>query len=324
MRGIPVVPQDAQSVLLPRNLLPVMATVVIWACTFPLITLALRDLPPLTLAAFRFALACPMFLAVLAWTQGGFGSLRRLTRRQWGLITIWALLSTTISNITQNIGMQWTSASVSSVLQSSGPVLGMFLAILFLGERYTHFKLLGGVLATVGTVGIALDIEGGFQGSTVVGNVLVLGSELSYILAGVVGKYLLREVDPVTLMAAAFPIATAPLAAGALLESPAAAVAAASAGTWGIVIFMATLPTTVAMLLWYVVLDRVEYSHIIYFIYLIPVVAIVASWALLGEVLTPLQALFTALVISGVLSAQRRGRGGMAVVGTAGAPARPG
>lgn len=297
--------RDGQSVLSPLNLGLTLTTVVIWAVTFPLLKLALGEIPPLTLAALRFGLACPMFLAVLAALKGGLGSLRRLTARQWGLIALWAMLSTTVSNVAQNIGMQWTTASVSSVLQSSGPILGMFLAILFLGERYTHPKVLGGIAATVGTVGMVLDVEGGFEGSTVTGNMLILVSELSYILAGLVGKYLLREVDPYTLMAAAFPVATAPLAAGALLEAPGAALASASWEAWAIVAFLAVLPTTVAMLLWYVVLERVELSRLIYFIYLIPVVAILTSWAMLGEVLRPMQVVFAALVISGVLTAQR-------------------
>jgi len=307
---LPPVPQGPTSTLNPRNLAMTMTTVVIWAVTFPLLKIALDEgVPPLTLGALRFGLSVPMLLLVLALMGGGLGKLRRLTARQWGIIAAWAMLSTTISNITQNIGMQWTSASVSSILQSSGPILGMFLAIMFLGERYTHLKLAGGVVATVGTVGIVVAVGADMSGTTVAGNALILASEISYVLAGIVGKYVLREVDPYTLMAAGFPIATVPLVAGAAFESPVHALAAMSATSWAIVAFLAVAPTTIAMLLWYIVLDRVEVGRLIYFVYLIPVVAIVASWAMLGETLAPVQVLFAAMVISGVMTAQRETKG---------------
>ena len=303
-------PQGPTSTLNPRNLAMTMTTVVIWAVTFPLLKIALDEgVPPLTLGALRFGLSVPMFLLALALMGGGLGKLRRLTARQWGIIAAWAMLSTTVSNITQNIGMQWTTASVSSILQSSGPILGMFLAILFLGERYTHLKLAGGVVATVGTVGIVVAVGTDMSGTTVAGNALILASEVSYVLAGIVGKYALREVDPYTLMAAGFPIATAPLVAGAMFESPAHALVTMSSTSWAIVAFLAIAPTTIAMLLWYSVMVRVELGRLIYFVYLIPVVAIVTSWAMLGETLAPLQAMFAAMVISGVMTAQHEPQG---------------
>jgi drug/metabolite transporter (DMT)-like permease len=90
-----------------------------------------------------------------------------------------------------------------------------------------------------------------------------------------------------------------------MFESPAHALATMSATSWAIVAFLAVAPTTIAMLLWYSVLGRVEVGRLIYFVYLIPVVAIVTSWAMLGETLAPLQVLFAAMVISGVMTAQR-------------------
>ncbi len=287
------------------NLTLTLIAISLWALSFPFLKLALDDFPPLTLAAVRFAIATPLFLALLLLLGGGLASLRRLTRRHWFLLILWGLFSTTISNITQNIGMQWTSASVTSIIQSSGPILAALLAIALLGERYTHLKLTGGVVAVIGTVGI---VTGGgleLEGMSLVGNLLIVASELSYVAGGIVAKHVLRDVDPYTMMAVGVPIATVPLAIGAAFEDPVGSIAGASPTAWGSVVFLAIGPTVAAMTLFYMVLKRVELSRLVYFVYLIPVIAVAASVVMLGETITLLQALFAAMIIGGVAAAQR-------------------
>jgi drug/metabolite transporter (DMT)-like permease len=299
------VARPKSSVLNATNLTLTLIAISLWALSFPFIKIALEDFPPLTLAAVRFAIATPFFIALLFLLGGGLDSLRRLTRRQWFLLVLWGLFSTTIANIAQNIGMQWTSASVTSIIQSSGPILAALLAIMLLGERYTHLKLAGGVVAVIGTVGIVTG--GGLElgGMSLVGNLLIVGSELSYVAGGIVAKHVLRDVNPYTMMAVGVPVATVPLAIGAAFEDPVGSIAGASSTAWGSVVFLAIGPTIAAMTLFYIVLKRVELSRLVYFVYLIPVVAVAASVLMLGETITLVQALFAAMIIGGVAAAQR-------------------
>lgn len=289
----------------PANLSMVMVTVVVWAVAFPAIKVGLDGLPPLTLAALRFAIAWAFFLALHFTIGGGMAAIRALTPRQWGLIVAFGMFQTAASNIAQNIGMQWTSASAASIIQSFGPIFAVILALVLLGERYTHLKLVGGVVALVGTVGMIVQGGEGLGSSTFVGNVLMVVTALAYAIGGLIGKYVLREVDPLTLVTMALPAALVPLTVGAALESPGAAISGASLQVWGAVVFLAVGASGLAQLLWYIVLERVELSRLTYFIYLIPVVAVLVSWALLGETLTPLQVLFAALIIAGVAATQR-------------------
>lgn len=288
------------------NLSLVMFTIVTWGVAFPFIKVALDELPPITLAAARFAIASAFFLSLQFTIGKGMAAIRRLTRRQWLLIATFGLVQSGLTNISQNIGMQWTSSGLSSIIQSVGPIFAVTLAILLLGERYTHLKLVGGTLAIVGTVGIVTGGGEELGGLHFTGNMLMVVTAAAYATGGTIAKYLLREVDPITIMALGTPFCVPPLVAWAAFEPGAwSSLAGASGLAWGSVLFLALMATGLTMVMWYHVLERVDLSLLSYFVFLIPVVTVVVAWAWLGETISVVQVLFAALLIVGVAVAQR-------------------
>ncbi|NVN13478.1 EamA family transporter, partial [Nguyenibacter vanlangensis] len=53
------------------RLLPLIAAIAIlsWASAYPVVRIALRDLPPVPLAAMRYSVAAVLAAAWLAWTR---------------------------------------------------------------------------------------------------------------------------------------------------------------------------------------------------------------------------------------------------------------
>lgn len=297
---------DRSSVSHPQNLAMVMATVVIWALAFPVIKLALDEVPPITMALARFAIASTFFLALQFTIGGGMAAIRALDRRLLLLVISFGVIQSAVTNIAQNIGFQWTGAGVASIIQSVGPVFSMAFAIALLGERYTHLKLAGAVLAIVGTAGIVTGGGEALGESSMLGNGLMVATAAAYAVGGTIAKHVLRWVDPMTLMAVGTPFSLIPLAIGAAFEAdPLGSLAGASALAWSSIAFLGLMATGVTMILWYRVLALVELSKLVYFVYLIPVFSVVLSWAILGETLTPVQVFFAALIIAGVAVAQR-------------------
>ena len=294
------------SVMHPRNLTMTMTAVVIWALAFPLIKVALDEVPPITMAFVRFAIASAFFLGLQFTIGGGLAAIRRMDRTTWVLVITFGIVQSAVTNIAQNIGMQWTSAGIASIIQSVGPVFAVFFAIGFLGERYTHLKMVGGALAILGTVGLVIGGGGSMDGSTLLGNILMVVTAAAYAVGGTIAKRVLKDVDTTTMMAVGTPFALIPLAIGAALEeAPIDALASASWEAWGSIVFLALLATGVTMILWYRVLARVELSHLVYFVYLIPVFSVALSWVILGEAITLIQVLFACLIIAGVAVTQR-------------------
>ena len=290
----------------PANLTMVMTTIIIWALAFPALKVALVDFPPITMALLRFAIASGFFLVVQFTVEGGLAAMRALRGRMLGLGIAFGVIQSAVTNIAQNIGLQWTGAGVASIIQSVGPVFAVVLAVMVLGERLTRMKVVGGVLAILGTAGIVTGGGATLGSSSLLGNVLMVITAAAYAAGGTIAKYVLREVDPNTLMAVGTPFSLIPLALFSAFEAGAADSLRGASGTgWASVVFLALLATGVTMILWYHVLAKVELSHLTYFVYLIPVFSVALSWWLLGETIAPVQVLFASLIIAGVAVAQR-------------------
>ena len=75
------------------------------------------------------------------------------------------------------------------LLTRHGPLIAVVIfaasmAIVLLGERYTHLKALGGGLAIVGTVGIVTGGGADLSGSTFIGNGLMVVTAFAYAMGG--------------------------------------------------------------------------------------------------------------------------------------------
>lgn len=128
----------------------------IWGSTWLAIKLGLRDLPPLTFAGIRFALA--------AVVLGAIALLRRspLPRRSrdWRLLAYTGLLTITINYALVFWGEQYISSGLAAVLSATVPLFGLPLAHSYLkSEPLTGWKVAGVLL---GVLGVAIVCSGQF------------------------------------------------------------------------------------------------------------------------------------------------------------------
>lgn len=275
-----------------------------WGLSFPLLKEALDlGILPITLAVLRYVIGLIPLILYLVVKRDLIPILRAL-RRDWKLFLALGLVGITFPNLLQNYGMVWTSAHVSSIIQASGPVFTIILAMIFLHERLGRYKIMGTVLAIIGT--LLLVTEGGveFTGSTFIGNLLVLLSAISYAFSSILSKKSLERYDPLTVAILSILVGTPFLAMFWVIENPVEQVPKISGYLWFIVIILAMLPGVIALLLWFSVLKTREVSRIILFIYLIPVFATAIAFFVFGEVIEITTVLFAFIIICGVMIAQ--------------------
>ncbi|UCF07607.1 MAG: DMT family transporter [Thermoplasmata archaeon] len=275
-----------------------------WGLSFPLIKEALDGgILPITLGVLRYFIGLiPLFLYLLFKKE--LGTMMKALREDWKLFLALGIFGITVPNILQNFGMLWTSAHVSSVIQASGPIFTIMLAVVLLREPLGLNKMAGAGLAILGT--LLLITEGGvtLTGATFLGNMLVLLSAVSYAFSSILSKKSLEKYEPLTVAILSMMIGTPCLAVFWVFEDPVEHVPQISPYLWFIVIVLAILPGVVALLLWYVVLKTREVSRLILFIYLIPVFATVISYFFPGELIKVSTVFFAALTICGVMIAQ--------------------
>lgn len=129
--------------------LALVATAIVWGTSFVAAQVVMRDLPPLTFAVLRFAIA----LAVLLPLTARLGS---HPARGW-LPAVLGLSGVSLFFLCQNIGLQHTTAANASLINNGGfPIMTALLAAVALGERLSLRRWLGVLISLAGVAVVVL------------------------------------------------------------------------------------------------------------------------------------------------------------------------
>ncbi len=219
---------------------------VLWSTSWVLIKVGLREVPPLTFAGLRYALATfvlvPFFLRA-----GGTSALRKLSTRGWLEVLLLGVLFYALTQGAQFVALERLPAvTVNLLLGLTAPIVAL-LGISLLSERPVRIQWAGLALAFVGTLvyfGPAAVKQGEVIGLLVAG-IGVLANAGSSLLGRAVNRR--GHLSPLV-------VTTASMGVGAALLL---GVGLASQGLpqlglleWGIVIWLAIVNTALAFTLW--------------------------------------------------------------------------
>jgi len=279
--------------LLPLLVLPPAA--LLWAGPLPAATHWLRDFAPFLLAWLRRALSSLLFRTAL----GLRGDLRRLTAADWRALLGLGLRGYGGTIGLQTLGTAGTTGASAAVLGSTGPLAIALLAPLILGERPGRQTLLGLLLALAG-VALVLGLDPrDLATDRLSGDLLVLMSAACFAALAVLGKGTMARHPPlvvsgVTAVGGAlglFPLALVDLAHGLPQPGPLG---------WSVVVYLGGLITFVGMVAWFWALRVVPAARGGAFLFLQPVSGVALAALVLGDQLTPLFLVGTALVMVGL------------------------
>lgn len=169
---------------LPRGLWLLLAALTLfWGFNWPMMKLALVELPPWT-----FRAACLVFgaagLFVIARAQG----LRIRPREgQWMRLAFASLFNVTGWNLLIAYGVSLLPSGRSAVLAYTMPLWTLILSAFFLHERFTRRKLIGVVLGMVALI-LLLAPDVGSVEAAPLGALFVIGAALSWAAGTVIIK----------------------------------------------------------------------------------------------------------------------------------------
>lgn len=274
----------------PLHLQLALAVMAVWGSNFVVIKYALADLPPLTLALLRFALAFfPLALVLprpaVSWANlAGYGLL--IGAGQFGL-----LFTAMRADITPGL---------ASLVVQSQAFFTIGLAVWLNGERPAGVQLAALLLASAGIAVIAFNTDGS---ATPLGLALVLLAALSW--AG--GNMVSRAAGPVNMLAYVVwssLFALPPLLGMALVLEGwpriAGGLARADGATWAAVLWQAVGNTMFGYGAWGWLLARHEAGSVAPLALLVPVFGLSSSALLLGEPLQTWKLAAFALVMAGL------------------------
>jgi drug/metabolite transporter (DMT)-like permease len=264
------------------------------------VRVAVRDVPPLTLAFLRFAQGGLLLLLFLLVRS------RSLLRIGWRDVPYLLLLGAvffTIFPVTFNASLRLTEASRGALLLATMPLWSVLLARAAKKERLTTRQTCG-VLLTFAGVGAVLAERGLTFSATrlsLTGDVLMLVTALCGAVYGVLAKRMLARYKALTVTAYAMVFGTLLLMPAAFLEHAASAMVRMRPDTVMLVLFLGVFGGAIAFYLWTFALARLSPTQVAVYVNINPMIATLLGATLLAERLTGVFIAGFAAVIGGVL-----------------------
>ena len=278
-----------------------LVTVVLWASAFVGIRAASPDFSAGALALGRLLVGSVALGAILAIRREGLPG-----RAAWPAILVCGVLWFGVYNVALNEGERYVDAGTAAMLVNVGPILIAVLAGLVLSEGFPRALVLGCAIAFAGALVIGAATRGDDPTSTS-GVLLCLLAAVAYAAAVVAQKPALAHASALQITFGSClvgTIACLPFAPQLVSE---AGSAGGGAVTW--TIYLGLFPTAIAFTTWAYALNRTTAGKLGATTYLVPPIAVLMGWLILGEQQPALALAGGALCLVGVVIARTK-RGG--------------
>ncbi|MEU0090219.1 DMT family transporter [Kribbella sp. NPDC006257] len=282
-------------------------TVLLWASAFVAIRHVGTEFSAGALALARLlvgSLALGILLLVRRPTGPAVRTSHWPAKRDWPQLLACGLLWFGVYNVALNAAERRLDAGTAAMIVHIAPLLIAVLAGLTLGEGFPRQLVVGSLVAFGGILLIGTSTSAG--GAELWGVVLCVIAAVSYAVGVVSQKPLLDRLPAaeVTWLACTIgAVGCLPFAPALIHELP-----KASAATIWWVVYLGAVPTALGFSTWAFALRRTTAGRLGATTYLVPVVAIVLAWVLLGERPAALALAGGAICLVGVSISRRRSR----------------
>jgi len=284
--------------------LGVLLAITLWGISFVATKSVLREIPPVTLVFTRFGIGVLFLAGVLLLRKEPLLP----PRGAWKTVALLGFLGVFVHQVVQSYALTLTSATHTGWLIGLTPIWSAVLAALFLAERFGALKLGGLALGFLGAVLIVSRRSAAASDpahATVLGDLLVLFTTVNWAVYTILGRNALAKLGAARLTAGA-------MTAGWLMLVPLFLATrgwrdwpSLSPAGWGGVLFLGIGCSGIGYLLWYGGLARLPAARVASFLYLEPLVTLVAAMIVLGEPLDAATIAGGLLVLAGVVLVQR-------------------
>ena len=287
--------------------LAAFAAVVFWGISFVATKAALREVSPITLIFSRFALGTAVLCLILLIKRQSLLP----PRDTWPVLTLMGFVGIFVHQMLQVHGLTLTTAVRTGWLIGLTPIWSAVLAAVFLGEGFGPRKVFGLFL---GAFGALLVITRGELSAQLIalpstrGDLLILASTVNWAIYSILGRDTLKRLGSTTAIAAV-------MFAGWTMLIPLFVNAAGwqeyrglSSSSLAAIAFLGIGCSGLGYWFWYAALQRIETSQVAAFLYVEPLVTLLAAVTLLGESVAVSTIVGGVLVLVGVLIVQGTSR----------------
>lgn len=273
---------------------------VAWGMNFVVLKLAYAEFEPATLALLRFLCMLPLLFLVARLMRSEV----KVPREQWGRFALGGFLSSGVYMVLFMEGTSRVSPAQGAIMLATAPIwIGLF-AIL---TRQEHFRwpLVWGLLAAYAGVTLVVLGDGKELGGSWLGITMTLGSAVVWAVSVIIMNPLLTERPAVGVFAKALPAAGLVLVPYGIQSMVSMDYSTVTPTGWFALSYLVLVAGVAAFVVYYIGVQAVGPAQAGMMQYIVPVVTVIGQFVVFGMALTWLQALGVAIVLFGVMMANR-------------------
>ena len=284
-------------------------TMFLWGLAWPVGRFLATPLPPVSIAAIRYAIVVPVLFGILKIK----GQPIRLDRKWIVNLVFMGIFSTTLYQVFFLYGVRYAAASDDSLVIGIGPVLVAIMASFVLNERLTKITGLGFISGLAGIGVISLLSPNTDVPNRLLGISLVFGGAVSYAMYTVTLRRFVgaNRADSTSPTLSSLAILAWISLFGWIFLIPLSLSEMPWTYSWGPVswlgiLYLAILSTVVGYFFYVEGVSKIGAGRAAIFGNLVPVFGVVTSVLLLHENLSPWHGVSFLLILTGVVLVNRR------------------
>lgn len=273
----------------------ILITVFFWGISTSSNKIAIREVPPSTLALLRFLIASIILYIINKKLNPNL----KIEKADMPRMMLCGLIGVTIYFNFENYGVSLINAANATILLASIPLFTVVLERIVFKKSIGLQKSIGILFSIVGVgfvIGNSLSINPSAREIT--GTLLMIGAALSWAVYSIISKKMEGKYPTIFL-------STYQNIYGALFLIPFSLIEykkwqPISMFTWWHIIYLALICSALAYFLYLFALKNLGATSTNIYINLLPFVGIIAAYIMLGEKLYPLQILGGGIIVLGV------------------------
>lgn len=259
--------------------------VLFWGLSFVATKIALQSFTPFCLIFTRFS-AAALFFALLLFRKGA-PFIQKTTFKK---IFLLALFQPGLYFFFETYGLKYTTATKTSLIIATIPIVVMVLSIIFLKERVRPVNVAGIVISMAGIIMLVFGGSGHIEiHGIMLGDLLVSGAVLSAAIYMIFTRHLGKTIPSTQITGLQMIFGTVIFFPFFLWDQASMDWGSVTVASITAIVGLIVFATIGAFLCYNFALSRLEATKVSVFINVIPIVTAIGAWALLDESLSAMQ-----------------------------------
>lgn len=270
--------------------------VLIWGSSFISIKIAVREIPPITLAFIRFLITSIILYCGLKISEPQ----TKVSKADYFPLGLAGFMGITIYFCFENTALSLTSASNASLIACLTPIMAIALNIFFFKARLSGLEVIGSAIGLIGAyLTITANGDLSLASDNFKGNMLMIGAMFSWAIFTLLSKKIQHKYSSLCIVTYQTIFATITLLPLACFEyqkwQPFSLLALTQ------VLFLAVFCSALGNYLYVYALKILDVTVTTIYLNLVPIVGVIAGSLILNETVLPIQLLGGTIIISAIL-----------------------